>query len=372
MAPPKRFRVAAKNFFLTYPHCFLSPTEALEQLKQLQIPVNKKYIRIAKEHHDDEERTPHLHALLQLEGKFQCTNPRFFDLVSPNRSAHYHCNIQGAKSSSDVKTYIEKEGEYSDWGEFQIDGRSSRGGQQSANDAYAAAINTGSKQEALRVIKELAPKDYVLQYHNLTANLAAIFAPPPEIYQPPYTHNQFIIPQDIQAWVDSNFTQEPATPPAGPTKHKRIPSIERPQSIIIEGPSRTGKTLWARSLGTHNYITGHLDFSARVYHDDVEYNVIDDVDPHYLKIKHWKHLIGAQKEWQTNLKYGKPRIIKGGVPSIILCNPGDGASYKDFLDKSENEALKSWTIQNSAFATITEPLYDNENIEEAEDDPPTV
>ena len=62
---------------------------------------------------------------------------------------------------------MEKDGDTSEWGTFQIDGRSARGGQQSANDAYAQAINTGSKLLALNVIKELAPKDYVLQFHNL-------------------------------------------------------------------------------------------------------------------------------------------------------------------------------------------------------------
>ncbi|ADD62433.1 transcriptional regulator protein [Cotton leaf curl Kokhran virus] len=47
--------------------------------------------------------SPHLHVLIQFEGKFVCTNNRFFDLVSPTRSAHFHPNIQGAKSSSDVR-----------------------------------------------------------------------------------------------------------------------------------------------------------------------------------------------------------------------------------------------------------------------------
>ena len=119
--------------------------------------------------------------------------------------------------------------------------------------------------------------------------------------------------------------------------------------------------MWARSLGKHNYLSGHLDFSSRVYSDDVEYNVIDDVEPTYLKMKHWKHLIGAQREWQTNLKYGKPRVIKGGIPSIILCNPGEGSSYQDFLDNHENEALKSWTLHNSIFSKLEAPLFDNQS-----------
>ncbi|CAR65240.1 replication-associated protein [Cotton leaf curl Gezira virus-[Cameroon]] len=164
MAPSKRFLINAKNYFLTFPKCSLTKEEALEQLQKISTASNKKYIKICRELHEDGQ--PHLHVLLQFEGKFKCQNHRLFDLVSPNRSAHFHPNIQGAKSSSDVKSYIDKDGDTLEWGEFQIDGRSARGGQQTANDAYAAALNAGSKTEALRVIRELAPKDFVLQFHN--------------------------------------------------------------------------------------------------------------------------------------------------------------------------------------------------------------
>nr|AAB40392.1 Rep protein [Tomato yellow vein streak virus] len=101
MPPPKRFSVNAKNFFLTYPHCSLTKDEALSQLQALQTPTNKKFIRVTRELHEDGE--PHLHVLIQFEGKFICHNQRFFDLVSPTRSAHFHPNIQGAKSSSDSR-----------------------------------------------------------------------------------------------------------------------------------------------------------------------------------------------------------------------------------------------------------------------------
>ena len=184
MAPPRRFTINAKNYFLTYPQCPLSKEEALSQLLNLSTPTNKKFIKICRELHED--GSPHLHVLIQFEGKYKCQNNRFFDLVSPTRSAHFHPNIQGAKSSSDVKSYMEKDGDTSEWGKFQVDGRSARGGQQSANDAYAQAINTGSKLLALNVIKELAPKDYVLQFHNLNANLDKIFAPPVEVFNCPF------------------------------------------------------------------------------------------------------------------------------------------------------------------------------------------
>ncbi|AQM52251.1 replication associated protein [Tomato leaf curl Burkina Faso virus] len=345
MAPPKRFRVNSKNYFLTFPKCSLTKDEALEQLLKLQTPTNKKYIKICRELHEDGE--PHLHVLLQFEGKFNCQNQRFFDLVSPTRSAHFHPNIQGAKSSSDVKSYIDKDGDTLEWGEFQIDGRSARGGQQSANDAYAKALNAGSKPAALNVIRELAPKDFILQFHNLNNNLDRIFEEPPAPYISPFSSSSFDqVPEELETWVSENVMPSAARP-------------WRPNSIVIEGESRTGKTIWARSLGPHNYLCGHLDLSPKVYSNDAWYNVIDDVDPHYLK--HFKEFMGAQRDWQSNTKYGKPIQIKGGIPTIFLCNPGPTSSYKEYLDEEKNAALRAWAIKNAIFVTIDNPLFTGTN-----------
>nr|WII96295.1 Rep [Cotton leaf curl virus] len=336
---PRAFRLNCSLNFLTYPKCSLTKEEALSQLENLQTPVNKKYIRVCRELHENGE--PHLHVLIQFEGKYQCTNNRFFDLVSTTRSAHFHPNIQGAKSSSDVKSYLEKDGDTLDWGEFQIDGRSARGGQQTANDAYATALNASSKSPKDRVIKELAPKDYVLQFHNLNANLDRIFAPPLEVFVSPFLSSSFDqVPEELECWVSENVRDAAARP-------------WRPISIVIEGESRTGKTMWARSLGPHNYLCGRLDLSPKVYSNDAWYNVIDDVDPHYLK--HFKEFMGAQRDWQSNTKYGKPSS-KGGIP-IFLCNPGPTSSYKEYLDEEKNSALKDWALKNAEFFTLTEPLY---------------
>nr|AOS51158.1 Replication-associated protein [Potato yellow mosaic virus] len=338
------FSIKAKNYFLTYPQCSLSKEEALSQLQNLTIPVNKKFIKICRELHENGE--PHLHVLIQFEGKFNCTNNRLFDLVSPTRSAHYHPNIQGAKSSSDVESYVEKEGDTVEWGMFQIDGKSARGGQQTANDAAAGALNSGTKEEAMKIIKEKLPEKFPFQYHNLSGNLDRISMKAPEAWASPFTLSSNAERADEIRRGAENYLMRDST------AHR-----ERPISIIIEGDSRTGKTMWARVLGPHNYLSGHLDFNSRVYSNGVEYNVIDDVAPQYLKLKHWKELLGAQKDWQSNCKYGKPVQIKGGIPSIVLCNPGEGASYKAFLEKEDNASLKNWTVKNAVFITLTAPLY---------------
>nr|WBU87167.1 replicase [Papaya leaf curl Bagalkote virus] len=345
MPQPKRFQINAKNYFLTYPKCNLTKEEALSQFLNLQTPTNKKFIRICRELHED--GTPHLHVLIQFEGKYKCQNNRFFDLTSPSRSAHFHPNIQGAKSSSDVKTYMEKDGDILDHGVFQVDGRSARAGCQSANDAYAEAINSGSKTEALNILREKAPKDFVLQFHNLNSNLDRIFTPPMEVYVSPFSSASFDqVPAELEEWASENVVDAAARP-------------VRPHSNVIEGDSRTGKTMWARSLGPHNYLCGHLDLSPRVFSMHAWYNVIDDVDPHYLK--HFKEFMGAQKDWQSNTKYGKPDQIKGGIPTIFLCNPGPNSSYKEFLDEEKNSALRNWALKNATFITLEGPLYSGTN-----------
>ncbi|ABP93353.1 replication initiation protein [Tomato leaf curl Joydebpur virus-[Kalyani]] len=345
MAPPNKFRINAKNYFLTYPKCSPTKEEALSQLLNLETPVNKLFIRVCRELHENGE--PHIHVLLQFEGKIPMQNHRFFDLVSPTRSAHFHPNVQGAKSSTDVKAYVEKDGDFIDFGVFQIDGRSARGGQQSANDAYAEAINSGSKAAALNILREKAPKDYVLQFHNLNSNLDRIFTPPEEVYVSPFSSSSFDqVPDELEEWAAENVVSAAARP-------------LRPVSVVVEGDSRTGKTVWARSLGPHNYLCGHLDLSPKVYRNDAWYNVIDDVDPHYLK--HFKEFMGAQRDWQSNTKYGKPVQIKGGIPAIFLCNPGPNSSYKEFLDEEKNSALKSWALKNATFITLEGPLYSGSN-----------
>nr|AKM49918.1 AC1 [Chilli leaf curl virus]AZB50363.1 replicase [Chilli leaf curl virus]QZX45774.1 replication-associated protein [Chilli leaf curl virus]UVY90102.1 replication initiation protein [Chilli leaf curl virus]WID94113.1 Rep [Chilli leaf curl virus] len=344
MPQPKRFQIYAKNYFLTYPQCSLTKEEALSQLQNLSTPTNKLFIRVSRELHENGE--PHLHVLIQFEGKFKCQNNRFFDLVSPTRPAHFHPNIQRAKSSSDVKAYVEKDGDFIDFGVFQIDGRSARGGCQSANDAYAEAINSGSKSSALNILREKAPKDYVLQFHNLNSNLDRIFTPPPEVYVSPFLSSSFDqVPAELDDWAAENVVGAAARP-------------LRPVSIVIEGDSRTGKTMWARSLGPHNYLCGHLDLHPKVYSNDAWYNVIDDVDPPTLP---QKEFMGAQRYWQSNTQYGKPVPIKGGIPGIFICNPGPNSSYKEFLDEEKNSALKKWALKNATFITLTGPLYSGSN-----------
>ncbi|AGK90272.1 rolling-circle initiation protein [Capraria yellow spot Yucatan virus] len=338
---PNSFRLQANNIFLTYAQCDIPKDEALQMLQSLHWAIVKPlYIRVSREEHSD--GFPHLHCLLQLSGKSNIKDAGFFDLTHPRRSARFHPNIQAAKDTNAVRNYITKEGDYCESGQYKVSG----GSKANKDDVYHNVVNAASAGEALELIRAGDPKSFIVNYHNLVPNLDRLFQKAPEPWVPPFRLSSFTnVPDEMQEWADEYFGRGSAARPI------------RAISIIVEGDSRTGKTMWARALGRHNYLSGHLDFNSRVYSNDVEYNVIDDVAPHYLKLKHWKELIGAQMNWQTNCKYGKPVQIKGGIPSIVLCNPGEGASYKDFLDKKENTSPRNWTLKNAKFIFLNAPLY---------------
>ena len=348
----KRFRVSAKNFFLTYPRCTLTKDQLLQSLLSIPTPTEKKYIRVSLETHED--GTPHLHCLIQFAGKFVCTNYQRFDVKHPCSSRVFHPNLQGARSSSDVNTYISKHCDYLEWGTFQIDGRSARGGCQKANDSYAKALNSESTEQALQILKQEQPKDFVLHHDRLLHNLGKIFQKPRTPFCSKFSIESFKIHEDLQQWLADTFMLDDIGNVIYPVKNN---NVQRPLSLILEGPSRTGKTEWARSLGHHNYLSGHLDFNSNCFSNSAVYNVIDDVSPSYLKMKHWKELLGAQSDWQSNCKYGKPVQIKGGKPAIVICNPGEDFSFSFFLGKPENDPLREWTLKNVIFVTICNPLF---------------
>nr|ACO53438.1 AC1 protein [Malvastrum leaf curl virus] len=112
----------------------------------------------------------------------------------------------------------------------------------------------------MAIIREELPKDFIFQYHNIKNNLDRIFAPPLEVFVSPFSSSSFDqVPEELEEWAAENVVAAAARP-------------WRPNSIVIEGESRTGKTMWARSLGPHNYLCGHLDLSPKVFSNDAWYN----------------------------------------------------------------------------------------------------
>ncbi|QMS79232.1 REP [Eucalyptus urophylla associated virus] len=129
--------------------------------------------------------------------------------------------------------------------------------------------------------------------------------------------------------VDASFsvTEEPdkrwepirytASPP-DPHPALKVPQV-RPKSLILWGKSRTGKTLFARSLGPHIYHA--TEFNLACHTDDAEYAIFDDLkDGMRTKGFDYKCWLGGQHQFNCTDKYTKKRVISWGKPSIFITN----------------------------------------------------
>jgi len=74
--------------------------------------------------------------------------------------------------------------------------------------------------------------------------------------------------------------------------------VEKPISLVIWGPSGTGKTEWSRSLGSHVFMSGMFDLS--LWLDNCDYIVFDDIS--FTSMDFFKWWFAAQKEFSITDK----------------------------------------------------------------------
>lgn len=110
--PPTTFRMARKNFSLTYPRCEIPKENALLLLKEILGEKTINYILVCQELHKDEGK--HLHAFVQLTQVLNIKSHTKFDLKYDD--IIYHCNIQGTSNVKDWINYVKKDGDWIDWG----------------------------------------------------------------------------------------------------------------------------------------------------------------------------------------------------------------------------------------------------------------
>jgi len=99
------FQLQAKKLFLTYAQCPLSREELMDFLWEHPLLNEKsngpKYIRVARELHEDGEF--HLHALVILEMKLRTRSPRFLDFLG------HHGKYEAARDVFASMDYLAKE-----------------------------------------------------------------------------------------------------------------------------------------------------------------------------------------------------------------------------------------------------------------------
>jgi len=135
---------------------------------------------------------------------------------------------------------------------------------------------------------------------------------------------------------------------ANPMLNPKSESVERPKSLCLVGPSRTGKTSWARSIepAAHIYICNQWNIDC--WDDAAKLVVIDDVSVNYFP---WKPILGCQLVFNATGKYRSARKCVGGKPCIYLVNPD--MDPRRTLSGSEYD----WLLVNVTFIEINAPLW---------------
>ncbi|AXB22640.1 replication associated protein [Lepus americanus faeces associated genomovirus SHP11] len=231
---------------------------------------------------------------------------------------HYHCFVQWADPYSDpdaggtftvggrrpnIKKFSANPGRRWDYvgkhagkkeGHFIIGDQCERPSEgdvdtRSQSDIWSEIIGCTTQEEFWSKLAALAPKQLGCNFGSLKLYVDWKYKPAQEIYETP--QGTFDVPGVLQ----------------------------EPKGLVLFGPTRIGKTVWARSLADHAYFGGLFnldDFSA----DGAQYAIFDDISGGFSFFPSYKQWMGGQYQFTVTDKYKHKVTLRWGRPTIWLCN----------------------------------------------------
>lgn len=321
---PKIGKHNAKNWLMTYPKNATTKDVALETiLNSDQIRKELVYVCVGEEKHKD--GTPHLHVFLQYKKKRQ-----FRDYGCLDKIAGKHGNYQGQKfgTVTSMVEYVKKDGVFVEWGKCDLE----------INHWAAAreAAKEGKLEEANAMLWESKPRDMFLYADRISQNARSLCTVPKPVWKPRFHVLPFNVPSGITNWVE-----------------EELPKQERALCLVLIGPTRFGKTSWARSLrATHNYFRG--EFSLQDFNSKAELTIYDDcANMSSTKFPYRKQLLTQMGQATLTDKYMKKITIDVCMPTIVLCNEESDVPW---CTDSEHKEYKYWS-QNVFIVQLTESMF---------------
>lgn len=311
MARQRGFRLQAKHLFLTYAQCTLDFDFIYTYLLDLQIANEKpEKVCVAKELHED--GNTHYHCYLGFSKRKEINNERAFDIME------FHPNVQKVRSIKCCLKYITKDQNYKS-NFCVVKPTPSQIAEQACDEE--AFIKIAEEHYGTRFVSSFSQW---VQYYNRRKKIKLVSDP-------------------IGDWSDFKVDDLHLL--------LRICSVQnhvkdgrRTKSIWIHGPSRTGKTSLARSIGRHVYMAN--TWNVDLLDDDADYLIIDDID-----FEKWgwqyKALLGCQSDVSFTGKYFRPKKFKFNIPCIVLSNS------KPLFTSEQID----WLEHNVDFFEINNKLY---------------
>lgn len=292
------FRLNCRWIFLTYPR-------AEDGEQRLERGTIYEFLEadgcccwaIAKELHED--GAVHYHALVHYPNKRNIKRANYFDLLG------HHPNVQAARDPRSVFTYIGKDGDCETSSGF--DDCIKLGSNKKVQ--YIELAEAGDVGGALADFKQRHPRDYVLSYDRVRANLRRISGGRTE---------------DPRFSID-DFKQSALDTVAGWRPEEK--------SLVLSGGSGTGKTEFARALagGEQLWVT-HIDTLRDLAEQPVI--IFDDMCFEHYPRESFIHLIDPAFERQIHCRYATA-TIPAGVARIFTTNKTRSGFYPKGCEEDE-------------------------------------
>lgn len=316
---PSSFQFKRRYALLTYAQCGdLDPFSIVDLFSELDAECI-----IGREDHAD--GGIHLHAFVDFGRQYSTRNARQFDVGG------HHPNVQPcSKTPEKMYDYAIKDGDVVAGGLQRPDGSRVSG----SGDPWAEIILAQTREEFFRLCGELAPRHLACSFPSLCKYADWKYRPDPAPYVTPegYEFDTSGFPQ-LDDWVRSNLLGHETG--------------RRGKSLILVGPSRMGKTMWARSLSQEHAYFGGL-WCLDEFDENVKYAVFDDIQGGLEFFHAYKFWLGHQAEFFATDKYRGKKLIRWGKPAIWCSNTDPR------IDKG---ADADWLDANCEFVFINERLF---------------
>jgi len=305
----KKYRLNARNLFLTYPNCNLPLNEVLSQLKiKCSNYIVKDYV-IVREYHSD--GTPHIHVYLNLHKPLNTINPNYLDLKSGDILVHGR--YESTKSPNNVIEYILKHvnDKFSENIIFSTDMsvRIDKIGTYTPVDVTILnLVESGDIKGALDLYKKEYPKLYLSNHQSLEKSFRQLYLKNIG-FTSKFNFKDFNVPNNLMALLKDE---------CGPDNKER-------KTLVLIGQPGTGKTEMIEAyvkdvLKGNPLIINNLD-GLRFFNPDLNNVIIFDdcswnediIRENLLK------LVDSQKGTTHNIKHGTVWVPNPTWRVVFLC-----------------------------------------------------
>lgn len=202
----RKFRLSARNLFLTYSQTFLTKEEVIDQLKSILGDKIKEYF-VSQEKHEDSGL--HIHVYLKLTSKINIISAKKLDLKDSSGNI-IHGQYLSARNSSDVINYVKKAGEFI----------SNSFSSEEFNKTLYELANTSGIEAAMNYFCKQKPEWVCTRYKNIRSNLMSYLSNNKQKVLPKFNREDYVYPEESKKWCETERDSK---------------------TLVIIGPSGIGK-----------------------------------------------------------------------------------------------------------------------------------